>query len=138
MPKTFRPYDPDQMLLLAPVGEISADAGFCSEANLKISHAASWSRILRPGRGAAHIDNSSAEGTYSCALDAAGANGPQVADQAWKIQIQTSATSGRAGFGQIRNKGLVRFLLRGEEKCSAEWDLHCIGHNLTKLHPAWG
>jgi hypothetical protein len=40
-------------------------------------------------------------------------------------------------FGQIRNKGLIRLLLRGEEKCRAEWTLHCIGHNLCKLHPAW-
>jgi hypothetical protein len=27
--------------------------------------------------------------------------------------------------------------LRGEVKCDAEWTLHCIGHNLGKLHSAW-
>lgn len=40
-------------------------------------------------------------------------------------------------FGQIKNKGLVRLLLRGEVKCDAEWTLRCIGHNLGKLHSAW-
>jgi hypothetical protein len=32
-------------------------------------------------------------------------------------------------FGQIKNKGLIRLLLRGEENCRAEWLLHCTGHN---------
>ena len=40
-------------------------------------------------------------------------------------------------FGQIKKKGLVRRLLRGEVKCDAEWRLRCIGHNLGKLHSAW-
>ena len=37
-------------------------------------------------------------------------------------------------FGQIKNKGLVRFLLRGTDQCHDEWQLHCLGHNLTKVH----
>jgi len=40
-------------------------------------------------------------------------------------------------FGQIRNKGLIRFLLRGLDKVSYEWGLHCIGHDLCKLRPVW-
>jgi hypothetical protein len=40
-------------------------------------------------------------------------------------------------FGQIKNKGLIRIWLRGEEKAEHEWLLHCIGHNLSKLHGAW-
>jgi len=41
-------------------------------------------------------------------------------------------------FGQIKNKGLIRLLLRGEENCRAEWLLHCTGHNLCKLRAVWG
>jgi len=36
-------------------------------------------------------------------------------------------------FGQIKNKGLRQFLLRGLEKVKGEWSLWCTGHNLTKL-----
>jgi hypothetical protein len=41
-------------------------------------------------------------------------------------------------FGQIKNKGLIRLLLRGEENCRAEWLLHSTGHNLCKLRAVWG
>ena len=47
-------------------------------------------------------------------------------------------------FGQIKNKGLRQFLLRGLEKAKGEWSLWCTGHNLIKLYrikgkvcPAW-
>ena len=47
-------------------------------------------------------------------------------------------------FGQIKNKGLRQFLLRGLEKAKGEWSLWCTGHNLTKLYrikgkvcPSW-
>jgi LPS O-antigen subunit length determinant protein (WzzB/FepE family) len=37
-------------------------------------------------------------------------------------------------FGQIKEvRGFRRFLLRGLEKVSAEWDLVCLTHNLLKL-----
>ena len=38
-----------------------------------------------------------------------------------------------AVFGQMVMRGLVRFLLRGQEKASAEWSLWCTTHNLLKL-----
>jgi transposase len=38
-------------------------------------------------------------------------------------------------FGQIKEaRGLRRFLLRGFEDVSAEWDLWCLTHNLLKLY----
>ena len=38
-------------------------------------------------------------------------------------------------FGQIKEaRGLRRFLLRGYDNVSAEWDLWCLTHNLLKLH----
>lgn len=36
-------------------------------------------------------------------------------------------------FGQMVNRGLVRFLLRGFEKVRGEWSLWCTSHNLLKL-----
>jgi len=38
-----------------------------------------------------------------------------------------------AVFGQMVMRGLVRFMLRGQEKASAEWSLWCTTHNLLKL-----
>ena len=38
-----------------------------------------------------------------------------------------------AVFGQMVMRGLVRFLLRGAKKVSAEWSLWCTTHNLLKL-----
>ncbi len=38
-------------------------------------------------------------------------------------------------FGQIKEaRGFRRFLLRGLDKVTAEWDLICLTHNLLKLH----
>jgi hypothetical protein len=36
-------------------------------------------------------------------------------------------------FGQMVNRGLVRFLLRGFEEVRGEWSLWCTSHNLLKL-----
>ena len=37
-------------------------------------------------------------------------------------------------FGQIKNRGYRRFLLRGLEKVRGEWALMALAHNLLKLH----
>ena len=39
-------------------------------------------------------------------------------------------------FGQIKNRGLRGFLLRGIEKVRGEWSLITLTHNLLKLHKA--
>ena len=36
-------------------------------------------------------------------------------------------------FGQTRTRGLVRFWFRGVDKVRSEWALWCMGHNLLKL-----
>lgn len=36
-------------------------------------------------------------------------------------------------FGQMMNRGLTRFHLRGFEKASGEWSLWCLTHNILKL-----
>jgi transposase len=41
-------------------------------------------------------------------------------------------------FGQIKQaRGFRRFLLRGREKVSGEWQFICTGHNVLKLFSAW-
>lgn len=41
-------------------------------------------------------------------------------------------------FGQIRTRGLIRFWLRGLENVQAEWSLWCTTHNLLKLFRSRG
>lgn len=42
-------------------------------------------------------------------------------------------------FGQIKEaRGLRRFLLRGKDNVSAEWQIWCLTHNLLKLHRCGG
>ncbi len=38
-------------------------------------------------------------------------------------------------FGQMKaNQGADAFMMRGQEECAGEWNLHCAAHNLRKLH----
>jgi hypothetical protein len=38
-------------------------------------------------------------------------------------------------FGQMKEThGADRFMVRGRNACSGEWTLHCVAHNLKKLH----
>lgn len=68
-----------------------------------------------------------------------------VADQMWqKLQSTAGQSIYRMRkaivepvFGQTKEvRGYRRFLLRGTEKVSCEWDLICLTHNLGKLHRA--
>jgi hypothetical protein len=38
-------------------------------------------------------------------------------------------------FGQVKEtQGAGRFMVRGLTACAGEWTLHCVAHNLKKLH----
>ena len=38
-------------------------------------------------------------------------------------------------FGQMKEtQGADRFMVRGLTACAGEWTLHCVAHNLKKLH----
>lgn len=40
-------------------------------------------------------------------------------------------------FGNLRNKGMDRFTLRGKKKVNIEWQLFSLVHNIEKLAPEW-
>lgn len=40
-------------------------------------------------------------------------------------------------FGNLRNKGLDRFTLRGKKKVNTQWQLFSLVHNIEKLAPQW-
>jgi transposase len=109
--------------------EVSADAGFCSEANLaalaerRIKTYVATGRAKNPAGGEAQR------------------RGPLVA--AMRDQLRRAGRRSRYRlrkqvvepvFGQIKQaRGFRQFLLRGREKAVHEWALICTAHNLVKL-----
>jgi transposase len=109
--------------------EASADAGYCSEANLAALAEREVGAYLATGR-AKHP----AEGRPKI-------TGPLVQAMRDKLKRAGRRTRYRLRkqvvepvFGQIKQaRGFRQFLLRGIEKVKAEWALICTAHNLTKL-----
>ena len=116
--------------------ELSADAGYFSEENVK--------ELRRR-----HIDPLIAAERKKHGERTPSPKGRIPADATLKDRMirKLRTVAGRAAyalrkvtvepvFGQIRTRGLVRFWLRGLENAKAEWSLWCIGHNLLKLYRA--
>lgn len=109
--------------------EISADAGFCSEANLaelavrKIRGYVATGRAKHPAGGEEKR------------------RGPLVTAMRRKLKQAGRRSRYRLRkqivepvFGQIKQaRGFRRFLFRGIDKVTHEWSLICLAHNLTKL-----
>ena len=120
-----------------PPQQASADAGYCSEANLEMLDEHGVDAYVATGRMSR---------SYRCQPAPRGRI-PDGLTRRELMQRKLATTKGRATyrqrqqvvepvFGQIRNKGLVRLWLRGEVKALGEWLLHCTGHNLCKLYGA--
>lgn len=116
--------------------EASADAGYCSAANL---------RTLKRRRIGGYI----ATGRQKHATSAATANrklrgGTLLAKMSLKLKRAGYRSRYRLRkqivepvFGQIKQaRGFRQFLLRGLEKVQSEWAMICIAHNLAKLAAA--
>lgn len=116
--------------------EVSADAGYCSQANLRTlvrrrikgyiatgrqkhgAKAATAKRKLKPGTLVARM---------SAKLKRAGHR------SRYRLRKQIVEPV----FGQIKQaRGFRQFLLRGIEKVKGEWAMICTAHNLTKLAAA--
>lgn len=119
--------------------EISADAGYCSQSNLEALAARPIEAFIATGKmHRSYNQPESPRGRIPSDLDIRQRMQRKLLTKVGRARYRLRQQVVEPVFGQIRNKGLIRFLLRGEEKCRAEWTLHCLGHNLCKLHPAWG
>ena len=109
--------------------ETSADAGYCSEANLEALSERGIAAYIATGR-AKHPDG-----------EKRGAGGPLTKAMRQKLRRAGYRSRYRLRkqivepvFGQIKQaRGFRQFLLRGIEKVRAEWAMICTAHNLTKL-----
>jgi transposase len=116
--------------------ELSADAGYCSEENLKELNRRHISGYVATGR----IQHGQASVPGGRKLRA----GSRA--QAMRRKLQRAGRRSRYRlrkqvvepvFGQIKQgRGFRQFLLRGLEKVTGEWSLVCTAHNLLKLAAA--
>jgi transposase len=109
--------------------EASADAGYCSEANLAALAERNVSAYLATGR-AKHP----AEGRANIAGPLTQAMRDKLKRAGWRTRYRLRKQVVEPVFGQIKQaRGFRQFLLRGIDKVKAEWALICTAHNLTKL-----
>jgi transposase len=109
--------------------EASADAGYCSEANLQALADRNVAGYIATGRAKHAAD------------DKRGTGGPltqamrrKLKRAGWRTRYRLRKQIVEPVFGQIKQaRGFRQFLLRGVEAVRAEWALICTAHNLTKL-----
>jgi transposase len=113
--------------------EVSADAGYCSAANLRTIRRRRIEGYVATGR--------QKHGTRSAVATKAAKTGSLVARMSTKLKRAGYRSRYRLRkqivepvFGQIKQaRGFRQFLLRGIEKVKAEWALICTAHNLAKM-----
>ena len=113
--------------------EVSADAGYCSQANLRTLQTRRIKAYVATGR--------QKHGTKSATAKKASAPGSLIARMTTKLRRAGYRSRYRLRkqivepvFGQVKQaRGFRQFLLRGIEKVSLEWALICTAHNLNKL-----
>jgi hypothetical protein len=114
--------------------QVTADAGYFSEANLTAPQLAAIDFYVPPDRqphSRAAVAGRNRQGAFSAAMRA-------------KLQTATGRavyarrkTTPEPVFGQIKQvRGFRRFWLRGIGKVQGEWALICLTHNLLKLFRA--
>ncbi len=111
--------------------ELSADAGYCSEANLAALEDRGIRGYVATGRqkhGQASATGTAAGGGRVQAMRQRLRRGGRRSRYRLRKQVVEPV------FGQIKEaRGFRRFLLRGLEKAGHEWTMICIAHNLLKL-----
>ena len=111
----------------------SADAGFCSEANLegmetrKIKAYIATGRQKHGSKAATHAKNGKPGSLVARMREKLKRGG-------WRSPYRLRKQIVEPVFGQIKQAmGFRQFLLRGLAKVQAEWSLVCTAHNLLKL-----
>jgi len=109
--------------------EASADAGYCSEANLAALADRGVAGYIATGRAKHAADVKRAvSGPLTQAMRR------KLKRAGWRSRYRLRKQIVEPVFGQIKQaRGFRQFLLRGIEKVRAEWALICTAHNITKL-----
>src|ERR1700738_2909368 len=113
--------------------EVSADAGYCSTANLRTLSRRRIKGYIATGR--------QKHGSKSATAKRPAKPGSLLARMTSRVRraghrsrYRLRKAGGEAVFGQVKEaRGFRQFLLRGIEKVKAEWAMICTVHNLRKL-----
>ena len=124
--------------------QLSADAGYCSEANLAGLEARNIDGYVATGRARDAVAGKVEVPAAPPSTQPAGSPTRVEAMRA-KIKAAGHASPYRLRkqlpepvFGQIKQaRGFRQFLLRGIDKVRAEWAIVCTAHNLLKLANRW-
>ena len=113
--------------------ETSADAGYCSEENLKEVDRRRINAYIATGRQK-HGASSPGCRQSPAAPSRVNAMAVKLRRGGYRSRYRLRKTVVEPVFGQIKHARAFRqFLMRGQEKVSAEWALLCTAHNLLKL-----
>ena len=118
--------------------ELSADAGYCSQDNLKALNRRHIRGYVATGRqqhgqSSATGNGKSRTGTQVDAMRMCLKQG------GWRSRYRLRKQIVEPVFGQIKQaRGFRQCLLRGLDKAAGEWSLLCTAHNLLKLAAATG
>jgi transposase len=113
--------------------EVSADAGFCTEANLAAVQERRIAAYMPPGR-ARHGEASAAGRRPLKAKPLAMAMAAKLRRAGRRSRYRLRKQTVEPVFGQMKHaRGFRQFLLRGLDKVRGEWALLCTAHNLLKL-----
>ena len=124
-------------MLRANPKEVSADTGFCSEANLAHLSRRRINGFIATGRPATAIRNQRRQrwrrGSRVAAMST------KLKRAGWRSRYRLRKQIVEPVFGHIKHaRGFRQFLLRGLEKVRGEWAMLCTAHNLLKLAKATG
>ena len=117
--------------------ELSADAGFCNEANLAaLDRFRSCRAYLAPGRAR----HGTTPGTSERAIKPGSrmaAMAAKLRRAGWRSRYRLRKQIVEPVFGQIKQaRGFRQFLLRSLQKVRQEWAMICTAHNILKLAKA--
>jgi transposase len=116
--------------------EVSADAGFCTEANLAAMTERRVAAYIPPGR-ARHGEASAAGRRRLKAKPLAMAMAAKLRRAGRRSRYRLRKQTVEPVFGQMKHaRGFRQFLLRNLDGVRGEWALLCTAHNLLKLAKA--
>jgi transposase len=128
--------------------QLSADSGYCSNANIEALETREIDGYIAPGRTKDAADSPAETAADAPPAGDCPAASPKPASAPTRVEAMREKI--KAGghnspyrlrkqlpepvFGQIKQaRGFRQFLLRGVEKVQAEWGIVCTAHNLLKL-----
>jgi len=128
--------------------QLSADSGYCSDANIEALETRGIDGYIATGRAKDAAASTAEASVTAPPAGASPAASPEPASAPTRVEAMREKI--RAGghdspyrlrkqlpepvFGQIKQaRGFRQFLLRGLENVQAEWSLVCAAHNLLKL-----